>query len=255
MARVKALSTMLNLKDESDIETYVKLQKELEQSLYFAEFEIIKAGSVAQNYEKCDKLALVRSLLLSNGSNIFGYELICKIALDNELIDGDIWVQILQSLYQSKRYEFLTDLFSISHGFSEFMSLESVKELYPKVAIKRLAELIDQQNFRIDELVDTMSIMKEMDKSEFLLKDLKDTELYTAVKNEIPAANAFKLIAIFNIVEKLQFLHDKDILQSLATAVNRNGPEILEAIEQNCAIPAIVEIKQGINFNIMSGNP
>ena len=246
---------MLNLKDETDIETYVQLQKLLEQSLYFTEFEVIKAGSVAQNYEKCDKLALVRSLLLSNGSNIFGLELICKIALDNELLDGDIWVQILQPLYHSKRYEFITDLFSISHGFPEFMSVEVVKELYPKVAIKRLAELVDQQNFQIDELVDTMSVMKEMDKSEFLLNDLKDFELNTAVKDEIPAANAFKLIAIHNIVEKLQFLHHKDIFQSLGSAVNRSWPEITRVIEQNSAIPAIVEIKQGINFNIVRGNP
>lgn len=102
IAKVRALSTLLYLKEQEN-ENYSKLKDDYGYSLYVNEFEIIKAGNLTQNFEKCDKLPLARSLLLANGHDMQRLQLICKISFDNRFIDEEVWKNALEPLFQKKQ--------------------------------------------------------------------------------------------------------------------------------------------------------
>ena len=253
MARVKAISSLLYLKDEQHTE---KLKGELGQSLYVNEFELIKAGNLAQNLEKCDKLALVRSLLLSNGHDDSRLQLICKIAYDNRFLDEDVWENVLEPLYNRGQTEYLEHLFTFTPDFPQFTSLNVVKRLYPLVLIKNLSILIQRIDFNKSDFNAVVQLLQKLhDKCELVIPESHLDKFYN---DSMTSMCGMKMIAMFYILQRIATDSSyQSYLQIVQNGNSNDHVQILDQLLEYSSIPAVVEIKDELSemvFQAMVSN-
>eukprot|EP00842_Homolaphlyctis_polyrhiza_P004683 jgi/Hompol1/5215/HPOL_001922-RA len=124
--RIRSLTVLMRLVDPSELssigrsaETVLRYMKML---MLLRDFEDLRIVKSLQELDQCDKASLARSLWLSHRNDVKGLRLICKLCIDNQVMDEQLLSNVLSAIADKGDFRFGLGIFEML-GSIAFVSI------------------------------------------------------------------------------------------------------------------------------------
>jgi hypothetical protein len=138
-SRIRALSILARIAKLPNLERNVLdselIETQLRMHLYLQDLEKLQMNQSPKEFDQCDKHALARSIWLTKRTEKIALRLICKLALDFDFDDYQLWNNVLSALYEKQDLDYLFSVLLHLESSTRYSNLESIRELLQPVVL------------------------------------------------------------------------------------------------------------------------
>ncbi|KAJ2454421.1 hypothetical protein EV183_001547 [Coemansia sp. RSA 2336] len=113
LCRARALEILLSLSTDAEIAEQQRpedVRCYLQALLYLADFEFVGIPQTISEFLDCEKPALARSIWVEHHQNPNAVQLVCRMCLDYDIVDRDLFLRMLPSLLAAQLFRFAIKL-------------------------------------------------------------------------------------------------------------------------------------------------